>query len=403
MSRKIFGGDEKEREWDMENENKYETRYWNAEQVRQQIEPQKGGKPKKKKKFSWTMYIACVLLISCLLAGVGWLLANDLCSLNKKYTEATIVVEESDRVGDVAKKLKEAGLVNYRSFFRFCGIFLHAKDTIDPGTYEGLNSDMDYRCLINNLHDYEKEAKEKEEAKLIKVTIREGLTVNEIIDLLAEKGVAKKKDLIDAAANFEYEDYDFLDKDKLGDVNRMEGFLFPDTYQFDPNKSAVFALDTMLTAFVSKFDDDMLKAIDKKGKSLHDIVTMASIIEKEGIGDVEERKNIASVLYNRLNPDNDETYGYLQLDTTIYYALSLEGKGKTAFDKDMDSPYNTYKHTGLPVGPICNPGLDSIKAAINPNKTDYYYFAAGKDGVNHFNKTFSAHDAFVHSDMYQPD
>ena len=85
------------------------------------------------------------------------------------------------------------------------------------------------------------------------------------------------------------------------------------------------------------------------------------------------------------------------------YALSLEGKDKTAFDKDLDSPYNTYKYPGLPAGPICCPGMESIKAAIYPNDTEYFYFAAGKDGVNHFFKTYNEHLAFINSDMYQPD
>lgn len=387
----------------MANKKIFETVKWDANKVRSQAESAAAvsKETKGKKKFSFLRYMICVLLASCLLAGIGWLLANDLCSLSKEYTEVTIEVTDDDSVRDVAKKLKEAGLVNYKNFFCFCGMFLHAKDTIDPGTYEKLNSDMDYRCLINSMHDYEQEQLKAE--GLVKVTIREGLTVNEIIDLLVKKGVATKEELIDAAANYKFEDYDFLDKDKLGDPSRMEGFLFPDTYEFDTNKSAVFALDTMLNGFVSQISDSMKADIEKSGKSLHDIVTMASIIEKEGIGDVEERKNIASVLYNRLKTTNKETYGYLQMDTTIYYALSLEGKDKTAFNKDMDSPYNTYKYDGLPAGPICNPGISSIKAAIYPNKTDYYYFAAGTDGVNHFNKTFSEHDAFVHSDLYQPD
>ncbi|MBQ0038299.1 MAG: endolytic transglycosylase MltG [Clostridiales bacterium] len=396
----------------MANKKIFETTKWDVNKVRskgentqqsaqsapQQVSPRK---PRKKKKFNVPRYIACVLLISCLLAGLGWLLANDLCSLSKEYTEATIVVEEDDSVGDVAKKLKDAGLINFKSFFCFTGIFLHAKDTIDPGTYKELTSDMDYRCLIHSLHDYEQD--EMDDAGIVQVTIPEGYTVQQIIDLLAKNGVATKEDLTDAAANYEFQDYDFLDSGKKGNPNRMEGFLFPDTYQFYTDKSAVLAFDTMLTGFVNQISDEMKADMEKSGKSLHDIVTMASIIEKEGIGDAKERKNIASVLYNRLKSSNQETYGYLQLDTTIYYALSLEGKDKTDFDKDMDSPYNTYLHDGLPVGPICNPGLNSIKAAIYPNNTDYYYFAAGKDGVNHFNKTFSEHDEFVHSDMYQPD
>ena len=383
--------------------NNYETAYYNAEEVRRQSA---GGPPKKKKKKSkratqrTALYLACVILGSCLLAGVGWLLFNDLCSLNKDYVKVKITVDEGDSVGDVAKKLKDAGLINYRGFFKFCGIFFHASKNIDPGEYE-LNSDMDYRSLILNMHDYE--ADKVNEDGWIKVVIPEGKTVNEIIDILTEAGISTREELEDACANFEFQSYSFLKEDMLGKVNRMEGFLFPTTQAFDPEKTAVYDIDTMLTNFVSQFDDDMMADINASGHSLYDIVTMASIIEKEGIGDETERKNIASVLYNRLETTDRETYGYLQLDTTIYYALSLEGKDKTAFDKDLDSPYNTYKYPGLPAGPICCPGMDSIKAAIYPNDTEYYYFAAGKDGVNHFFKTYNEHLAFINSDMYQPD
>lgn len=341
-----------------------------------------------------------MVLGSCLLAGIGWLLFNDLCSLNKDYVEVKITVDKDDSVGDVAKKLKDAGLINYRGFFKFCGLFFHAKSTIDPGEWK-LNSDMDYRSLIQNMHDYEADKVNKD--GWIEVVIPEGKTVNEIIDIMVEAGISTREELEDACANFEFQSYSFLKDDMLGKVNRMEGFLFPTTQAFDPEKTAVYDIDTMLTNFVTQFDDDMMADINASGYSLHDIVTIASIIEKEGIGDETERKNIASVLYNRLETTDRETYGYLQLDTTIYYALSLEGKDKTAFDKDLDSPYNTYKYPGLPAGPICCPGMESIKAAIYPNDTEYFYFAAGKDGVNHFFKTYNEHLAFINSDMYQPD
>lgn len=383
--------------------NNYETAYYNAEEVRRQS----AGAPQKKKKKKHSrsgqrtaLYLVCVVLASCLLAGVGWLLFNDLCSLNKDYVEVKLTVEEDDSVGDVAKKLKEEGLINYRGFFQLCGIFFHAGRNIDPGEYE-LNSDMDYRSLILNMHDYE--ADKIDEEGWIRVVIPEGKTVNEIIDILTEAGISTREELEDACANFEFQSYSFLKEDMLGKVNRMEGFLFPSTLAFDPEKSAVYDIDTMLTTFVTQFDDALMADIDATGYSLHDIVTIASIIEKEGIGDEEERKNIASVLYNRMDTTDSETYGYLQLDTTIYYALSLEGKDKTAFDVELDSPYNTYKYPGLPAGPICCPGMSSIRAAIYPNDTDYYYFAAGKDGVNHFFKTYDEHLAFVNSDMYQPD
>jgi len=384
----------------MANEkNKYETAYYNAEEVRRQS----AGKKKKKKRSGQAvvLYLLCVLVVSCLLAGIGWLLVNDMCSLNKDYVEVAVTIEEEDSMGDIATKLKDAELINHRWFFKLVGgLFFDAKKTIDPGEWT-VNSQMDYRALIRNMHDYEADLVEEE--GWISVTIPEGMMVHEILQLMADKGVATYEELEDACANFEFQDYEFLNDELLGDIRRMEGYLFPDTYAFDPDRSAVYAIDTMLTNFVLHFDNELMADIRGSAYTWEEIITMASIIEKEGIGDETERKNIASVLYNRMNTTDRETYGYLQLDTTIYYSLYIEGKDKTDFDLEKDTPYNTYKYPGLPVGPICCPGMSSIRAAVYPNDTDYFYFAAGKDGVNHFFSTYNDHLNFVNSDMYQPD
>ena len=379
--------------------NKYETAYYNAEEVRRQSAARK--KKKKRNRQGLALYLICVLIVSCLLAGIGWLLVNDMCSLNKDAVTTEITVEDNDSMGDVSAKLKDAGLINHRWFFRLVGgMFFDAKDVIDPGTWQ-LHSEMDYRALIRNMHDYEADLVEEE--GWISVTIPEGMMVHEILALLEEKGVATMEELEDACANYEFQDYEFLDDELLGDIRRMEGYLFPDTYAFDPDRSAVYAIDTMLTNFVLHFDNELMADIRGSEYTWEEIITMASIIEKEGIGNEIERKNIASVLYNRMNTLDRETYGYLQLDTTIYYSLYIEGKDKTDFDLEKDTPYNTYKYPGLPVGPICCPGLSSIRAAVYPNDTDYFYFAAGVDGVNHFFSNYNDHINFVNSDMYQPD
>ena len=379
--------------------NKYETAYYNAEEVRRQSAAKK--KKKKRSRQGLVLYLICVLIVSCLLAGIGWLLVNDMCSLNKDAVTTEITVEDNDSMSDVSAKLKDAGLINHRWFFRLVGgMFFDAKDVIDPGTWQ-LHSEMDYRALIRNMHDYEADLVEEE--GWISVTIPEGMMVHEILALLEEKGVATMEELEDACANYEFQDYEFLDDELLGDIRRMEGYLFPDTYAFDPDRSAVYAIDTMLTNFVLHFDNELMADIRGSEYTWEEIITMASIIEKEGIGDETERKNIASVLYNRMNTLDRETYGYLQLDTTIYYSLYIEGKDKTDFDLEKDTPYNTYKYPGLPVGPICCPGLSSIRAAVYPNDTDYFYFAAGVDGVNHFFSNYNDHINFVNSDMYQPD
>ena len=154
-----------------EERNEYATAKWDAEEVRRQASSEQrrhSDRRRQAKRNRTIIYLACVVLVSCLLAGIGWLLVNDVCSLNKPYTEVEITVEEGDSRGDVAKKLHDAGLVNSRLVFNIAGTFLHYNRYVEPGTYK-LNSDMDFRALITNMHDWETDAKEAQ--GLIKVTI----------------------------------------------------------------------------------------------------------------------------------------------------------------------------------------------------------------------------------------
>lgn len=391
----------------MDNDKRFRTQDWDTDAVHQRIinevEAASAPTPKKKRrkgKFNWKIYVAAVVLGSMLLAGIGWILANDLCALDKGDETYTVTIEEGDGVFKIASKLKKAGLIELKGFFVLYEIFTGAKNDIDPGTYE-LNTSMDYRSLVHNMYD--PDARRRAEEGLVLVTIPEGYSVQQIVDLLAEKGIATKEELVDAVSNFDFgEEYPFIDNSLTGQINRLEGYLFPDTYEFSTEKTAVFAIDTMLTNFNTKVSNELLSEIQESGYTFREIITMASIIEKEAIGDYEERTNVASVLYNRLNNPDAETAGLLQVDASIDYALRLEGKDRSEFSTELDSPYNTYIYAGLPVGPICNPSLASIRAALNPSQTDYYYYALGTDGVHHFFRTYSEHLAFVNSDMYAP-
>lgn len=381
--------------------NEFETAKWDAEEVRRQASSSQRGTSRKRRKDKTTrtlIYLACVVLASCLLAGVGWLLVNDVCSLNKDPVEVKLVIEEGDTLSDVANKLKDAGLINYKGVFKLTSGFFKYKSYVEPGSYD-LNSDMDYRALIRNMHDWEADSKEAQ--GLVSVTIPEGYTVREIIELLAKSGVASVAELEDACANFEFADYDFLDDSQLGSIDRMEGFLFPTTYEFDKNKSAVYAVDTMLTMFKSQISQQMLADIKASPYTLREIITMASLIEKESIGDDTERKNISSVIHNRLeNPSSEKGGRALQLCSSINYIM--KHNGVKTFDTKIDSPYNTYINPGLTPGPICNPGLSAIKAAIYPADTSYYFFALGTDGKSHFFTDYNEHLKFINSDEYQP-
>ncbi len=381
--------------------NEFETAKWDAEEVRRQASSSQhraSSRKRKNKRTNTLIYLACVVLASCLLAGVGWLLVNDVCSLNKAPVEVKLVVEEGDTLSDVANKLKDAGLINYKGVFKLTSGLFKYKSYVESGSYD-LNSDMDYRALIRNMHDWDADSKESQ--GLVDITIPEGYTVREIIDLLAQNGVATVEELEDACANFEFADYDFLDSDQLGSIDRMEGFLFCTTYEFDKNKSAVYAVDTMLTMFKSQISQQMLADIEASPYTLREIVTMASLIEKESIGDDTERKNISSVIHNRLeNPNSEKGGRALQLCSSINYIMKHDGV-KT-FDTEIDSPYNTYINPGLTPGPICNPGLSAIKAAIYPADTNYYFFALGTDKKSHFFTDYNEHLKFINSSEYQP-
>ena len=390
----------------MDNDKRFQTQDWDTDAVHQRIinevEAASAPTPKKKHrkgKFNWKIYVAAVVLGSMLLAGIGWILANDLCALDKGDETYTVTIEEGDGVFKIASKLKKAGLIELKGFFVLYEIFTGAKNDIDPGTYE-LNTSMDYRSLVHNMYD--PDARRRAEEGLVLVTIPEGYSVQETIQLLADSDVSNVEDLTEAAKNHVF-DYTFVDDENLGSITRLEGFLFPDTYEFFHKEDAVSALDRLLSNFQTRVSGELLTDIENSQYSLREIVTLSSIIEKEAIGDDEERANISSVFYNRLSGDNSEIGTALQSDATIYYALHIAGMDDTQFSTDLDSPYNTYKHGGLPAGPICNPSLSSIKAAVHPNDTGYYYFAYGKDGVSHFFRTYDEHLAFVNSDMYAPD
>lgn len=364
----------------MPNQNKSNTTSWDARKVRDaQAKEQAAPRKRKKKRFPFGLYLLCVVIVSALLAGIGWLLANDLCALDKEPATLVITVEEGESVKDVAQKLKDGGIIKYKNFFQLVGKFFHAKEMIDPGSYE-LTSDMDYRCLIYAMHDYGSR-------EVVKVTIPEGTTLKGVIDILVENKVSTRELLEDAAANYDFKDYDFLDASKKGDPARLEGYLFPDTYDFYVLEKPESALARMLDNFKAR-TAGLAEEIEASGRSLRDLLIVASLIEKES-GSTDDFGDFASVIYNRLSD------GWkLQIDATINYIKGTSSLIVTDEDLKIDSPYNTYMYNGLPAGPICNPSLRALQAAIHPNSSDYWYWYA-YDGVTYFFYSYAEFNEFV--------
>lgn len=373
-----------------------DTASWDTRQARTEAssnKPPQRPRRRRRRRVNPILYILFVLVVSALLAGVGWLLANDLCSFNKEKAEVTIDVTSEDDLDSVAKKLHEAGLVNYQWFFKLFAHIDKAEEKIGIGTYK-LNSDMDYVALINGMHS----SSGNLTAETVRVTIPEGYTVEQTIDLLAKKGVNTKSALTEAAKTHKFS-YDFIDNTS-GDLSRLEGYLFPDTQDFYVGENPASALNRLLYNFSSRMDEDRMTAVEESKYSLEEIITIASLIEKETDGT--DQANIASVIYNRLDGPGDKagTYGLLQIDAALLYALPGHTGAITNEDKEVDSPYNLYKAAGLPPTPIANPGLAAIDAALNPATTDYYYYALGKDGKHHFSATLQEHNDFLNSGNY---
>ncbi|MCI7743141.1 MAG: endolytic transglycosylase MltG [Clostridiales bacterium] len=344
------------------------------------------------------MYFVFVVCVSVILACVAWMAASDMLALNQGDFTATVTLpssafetetvdtfdEDGNKTGTerisradidfVASSLKEAGLIEYEWLFKFFCQISHADTKVTPGSYE-LKSTFDYRALVQNMQPG------SGSAVTVKVTIPEGYSLNQIFRKLEENGVCSYDELVEAAANSNYK-YSFLEGIEAGDMTRLEGYLFPDTYEFYVGMQASSAINKFLERFNYVFTADMLKQATDRGLSLQQVITVASLIEKEAAVDnekgINERALVASVIYNRLSAGMP-----LGIDASILYLYPDHEGGPTAEMLALDSPYNTRLYTGLPPTPIGNPGLAAIQAALNPETTSYYYYALDTETNTH--------------------
>ncbi|NOZ06434.1 MAG: endolytic transglycosylase MltG [Chloroflexi bacterium] len=297
----------------------------------------------------------------------------------------TFVVESGETPASIAKRLEEAGLISDAGLFVRLVSYMGVGNKIQAGIYQ-LRATMTMPEVATALqHGRQKE---------ITVTIPEGLRAEEIAALLA------KKDLVDANAFMGLvrsgkAAYPAL-ADRPGGTT-LEGYLFPDTYRVAAgNTDAQSMIDLLVGTFDQRFDAEMRKQAATRGLSVYQTVILASIVEREAVV-AQERPLIAGVFLNRLK---DGTV--LNADPTVQYALGYQAnengwwKRPLLFeDLKINSPYNTYINPGLPPGPICNPGLASLKAVLSAPDTDYYYFVARGDGTHVFARTLEEHRANV--------
>lgn len=324
------------------------------------------------------LYVLVILGVSLLLSTIAIFSANDVFALVKEDAERTFTVETDTLLGDLADDLESYGIINYSPLFQLFIRVTHDNTTIHTGTYT-LNPSFDYQQIIRVLQRRESSTVE------IEVSIPEGYTNAQIKERLVEMGVCAEADVDEYLNGYNYK-HDYLQSRLPASEGWLEGYLFPDTYKFNAN-NAKMTLNKMLNNFKSKYDEAIQQGAESLGRSQHEIVTIASLLEREAKAD-DEFARIAGVIYNRLgNPD----FPRLEIDATLLYALGEHKERLTDADKEVDSPYNTYKIQGLPPGPICNPGYTALYAATHPEEHDYYYYVAMPDGTHLFAHSYEEH------------
>ncbi|MBO4897731.1 MAG: endolytic transglycosylase MltG [Clostridia bacterium] len=313
---------------------------------------------------------ALIILLAIIIAIAAYFVHDYVGSPGK---EVMINIESGMSTGDIYTALKKNGVIDSKRLFAFFARN-DAKD-FKAGNHT-LHKNMGYKAACEEL----KRIVAAEDD--ISVTIPEGYNIREMAELMEEKGIKSADDFI-KAANGKY-DYDFLPPVKDG---YLEGYLFPETYTLSPKMETREIVDMMLREFDSVFTDEDKARAEELGMTTHEIITLASIIEKEAAVP-DERELVSSVFHNRLHSDE---YPYLQSCATVQYVLPEIKEVLSDEDIKIDSPYNTYKYKGLPPGPIASPGRACIEAALYPAKTNYYFFVSNGDGTQTFSETYDEH------------
>ncbi len=285
-------------------------------------------------------------------------------------TIKTVEILYGKRSIDIAMLLYREGIL--RSPLSFITIHTIVRGKLEAGEYEFSGWVFPWEVYLKI---------SRGQKKLYKITIPEGYDIYDIANTLEKHSICKAEDFIKFANSPEI-------AKKYGiKTYTMEGFLFPDTYYFSKNTHPIKIIDTMFKNFLKK--TELLRAqLEEKGMTLEEWVIIASMIEKE-TGINEERPLVSSVINNRIKKGMP-----LQIDPTVIYALKRRGEWNGKLTKkhlQLEDPYNTYYYRGLPPSPICNPGIKSLEAALNPAKTNYLYFVSMGNGRHVFSSSYKEH------------
>lgn len=293
--------------------------------------------------------------------------------------EAPIYIEVKPGMtaGEIGRILDERRVIAHRYYFWLLAKANGVEGSFQTGIYK-LRRQMEAREVLEILvHG---------RTAPLRFTIPEGFTVNEIAERLGQEGIALTEDVKAEAVRFA--PYRYMEQTASA-TYQAEGFLFPDTYEIEPGMTARDILLMMARNFDERLTEDMRRRAADMGLSVFDLVILASLVEKEARFE-EDRGIIAQVFLERLRIGMP-----LQSCATIQYLLNAPKEDVSYADTEIESPYNTYQHMGLPPGPVANPGLASIEAVLSPANTNYLYFVADREGHHHYSRSYSDHLVLV--------
>ena len=337
------------------------------------------------------IYLAVLLLISIFISIYTMSFINDILAFNRSDEVATITVGENATTAQVIKQLDKAGLIKHGSLCKiFMGLTssLHSPSGKEPVYLSGvyyLTPSMGLEKMLLSCQEIQK-------AETVTVTIPEGFTIEQIAKKLEKAGVCMSDEFYNNIEKANFSTYKFIAEmpDKASRYHYLEGYLYPDTYEFFVGQNASSVINKLLENSEDKWTDAYETRANEMGLTMDDVLTLASIIQKEA-GSSEQMPVIAKIFFNRLNSTG---FPSLQSDATNFYVNTYIKPNVTSGEYDTYwARYSTYACKGLPVGPICNPGKDAIEAVLWPDETDAYYFCHDKSGKMYTAKTEAEHNA----------
>ncbi|NLJ31244.1 MAG: endolytic transglycosylase MltG [Clostridiales bacterium] len=334
------------------------------------------------------VWLIMVFITAGLLAQFAITGINDMLAVGRESVAVTVEIPANATTAQVADVLNKAGIIRDKAFFQLYSKMTKADGHYTNGSFQ-IKTNMDYEAIITKLQS------SANRVDIVKVTFPEGVNAIEIANLLEKNGVCTAKEAL-SAMNSSKLDSDFTMISSISNPKeryyKLEGYLFPDTYNFYKNEDPVQVVRKMVSNCDGKLTKEIRNKISAKKMTIDQTMTLASMIQAEA-ADKADMYKISSVFHNRLASGGTDDLLRLRSDPTIYYPYRNKASVPSNIRDTFKSRYNTYTIQGLPPGPICSPGADAIDAALNPADTKYCYFCHDSKGNPYYAVTIAQHEA----------